>query len=241
MKAWGITDKGRLRQLNEDFIYVGDKIFIVADGMGGHQAGEIASKMAVEQIKEYLYQQLNHTEDEEQIIDLIKEAIKHSNDSIRRYSLEHEQCEGMGTTVVICMMHLNKAFIANIGDSRAYLIRNKEMVQITRDHSLINEMIERGQLSKEQAKNHPQKNYITRALGTDDTVEIDFYKVDIQGEDMLLLCTDGLSGVLEDEAILDLIIHTNDREKMAEALVNKANELGGPDNISIIIIYESNK
>lgn len=241
MKAWGITDKGIKRANNQDFIYVGHNIFIVADGMGGHSAGEVASQLAVKKITENLEKKLKNVQEDEQVMTLIREAIFYGNRKLREYAKIHTACADMGTTIVACVILLSKAFIANIGDSRAYLIRGGSIYQVTKDHSLVSEMLDRGQISSEEARVHPQKNIITRALGTDETVEIDFYMIDLIPDDILLLCSDGLTTVLEDAEILEIITSSTHYEEALNQLVNKVNELGGPDNISIIIIQDNSK
>lgn len=241
MKAWGITDKGIKRANNQDFIYVGHNVFIVADGMGGHSAGEVASRLAVKKITENLEKKLKNVHEDDQVLQLIKEAIIYGNRKLREYAKIHTACADMGTTIAACVILLSKAFIANIGDSRTYLIRGGNIHQVTKDHSLVSEMLDRGQISAEEARFHPQKNVITRALGTDETVEIDFYMIDLMQDDILLLCSDGLTSVLEDQEILRILTFSTHYEEALSQLVNKVNELGGPDNISIIIIQDNSK
>jgi len=175
------------------------------------------------------------------VVQLITDAIFYGNRKLREHAKTHSHCADMGTTIVACIVMYSKAIIANIGDSRAYLVRNDNISQITKDHSLVSEMIEKGEISLEEAKIHPNKNIITRALGTDETVEIDFFTVELENDDMILLCSDGLTTVLDDQEILDVLSTSTHFQEALDHLILKANEKGGPDNISIILIQHNSK
>lgn len=237
LNAFAITDIGRKRKLNQDFVFASEQpvgklknLFIVADGMGGHNAGDYASKYTVETIVE----EIGRSE-EELSVKNIRQAIETANDRIRQKAKEDIALSGMGTTVVVasCMDHVLE--VANVGDSRLYII-GEEIRQVTRDHSLVEEMVRMGGLGKEEARNHPDKNIITRAVGAGRTVEPDFFTVELEEGDMVLMCSDGLTNMLEDEEIRMILCGARDIVEKATMLVNAANANGGKDNISVILI-----
>ena len=237
LKTFSLTDIGKKRQLNQDIVFTSEKaighlpnVFIVADGMGGHKAGDYASRYAVETIvKEIAYAE------EKDKVRVIRHAIEVANDKIREAAKSDERLEGMGTTVVVATCEDNLLFVANVGDSRLYIV-NREIKQITRDHSLVEEMIRMGGLDRASARNHPDKNIITRAIGAQDTVEVDFFQVPLMPGDEILMCSDGLTNMLEDEEIRMIMNAQRDIVEKAEKLVEAANENGGRDNIAVIII-----
>lgn len=238
MKFFAITDIGKKRELNEDYIYTSGQpvgllpnLFIVADGMGGHNAGDYASMHTVDKVVEVLQDSTLEQEQEQ----LIQNAIEKANEYIYRRSMEDSSLSGMGTTLVVVTCNKDMALIANIGDSRAYLI-NHDMTQITRDHSLVEEMIHLGGIDREAARNHPDKNIITRAVGVKESVCADFYTVRLQSSDKLLLCTDGLTNMLKDEEIHRIIQENEDVEQAARKLIATANENGGRDNIAVVLV-----
>ena len=211
LKTFSITDIGRKRKVNQDYIYTSEKpvgnlpnVFIVADGMGGHNAGDYASKVT-------------------------------ANDVIRKRASEDEKLEGMGTTVVVASCMGRFLQVANVGDSRLYVVGSK-IRQITRDHSYVEEMVRIGELDRADARNHPDKNIITRAVGAEDKVEPDFFTVELQEGEIVLMCSDGLTNMLEDEEIRMIISGARDLVEKAESLVEAANANGGRDNISVILI-----
>ena len=205
-------------------------MFIVADGMGGHNAGDYASKVTVETM---LAEMQSSFEKNPTLI--FRRAIEEANEVIRRRADEDKKLEGMGTTVVVASCMGRFLQVANVGDSRLYVV-NREIRQITRDHSLVEEMIRMGGLDRADARNHPDKNIITRAVGAEDHVEPDFFTVELREGDTVLMCSDGLTNMLEDEEIRMIISGARDLVEKAERLVEAANANGGRDNISVILI-----
>ncbi len=237
LRTISLTDIGKKRQLNQDIVFTSEKalgnlpnIFIVADGMGGHKAGDYASRYTVETI----VKEVKNSE-EENPIDIIKNAIEKANENIRNAASADERLEGMGTTVVVATCEGNLLRVANVGDSRLYIVNHK-IVQITRDHSLVEEMVRMGGLDKASARNHPDKNIITRAIGAQETIEADFFDVVLEPNDIVLMCSDGLSNMLEDEEIRLIVSAQGDIVLKAEELIKAANNNGGKDNIAVIII-----
>lgn len=237
IKSFSVTDIGKKRKLNQDFVYASQEpvgnlpnVFIVADGMGGHNAGDYASKCTVETMVREIRGCF-----EKNPVRILGKAIRVANDQIRRRAREDEALYGMGTTVVAatCLGHYLQ--VANVGDSRLYII-NDEIRQITRDHSLVEEMVRMGGIDRETARNHPDKNIITRAIGALDTVEIDFFHEELKPGDLVLMCSDGLTNMLEDEEIEKILKERISIEKRAEKLVEAANNNGGKDNIAVILI-----
>ncbi len=238
LKTFSITNIGRKRKVNQDFVYTSEQpvgklpnVFIVADGMGGHKAGDYASKVTVETIVAEI---LKSEEAEAAVV--LEQAIKTANTLIRKCAEEYPEMEGMGTTVVAATCDGDVLRVANVGDSRLYIANNKEIRQITRDHSLVEEMVRMGGIAREEARNHPDKNIITRAVGADDAVKPDFFTVRLNRGDIVLMCTDGLTNMLEDEEIRMILEESRDMVEKAEELVKAANEKGGKDNISVILI-----
>jgi len=242
------TDLGRKRNLNEDnySILANQNLFVVADGMGGHAAGEVASKIAVETMKEFI---TVANQDEEITwpfdinLDLPEEAnqletaIKLANNRIYQTALEQQKLEGMGTTIVSLFYNNGIAYIGHVGDSRAYLIREHKIKPLTFDHSWVNVQVMLGEISKDEARNHPMKNIITRALGTKENVEVDLQTETIRHGDIIILCSDGLSGLMDDEMMKEVILENeNNLDQASERLVQLANENGGDDNITLILV-----
>ncbi len=237
LKTFSITDVGKERKLNQDYVFTSeipvgklDNLFIVADGMGGHNAGDYASKYTVGTIVEEIEKSKDASP-----VKVLEKAIKRANSHIREKSMESEGFFGMGTTVVAATIHGNEMCVANVGDSRLYVI-NREIRQITEDHSLVEEMVRMGGIRREQARSHPKKNIITRAIGAEDELEIDFFQVKLEKGDFVLLCSDGLTNMIEDEEIRMILQGQRDIVEKAEALVTTANNNGGKDNIAVILI-----
>ena len=237
MKAYAKTDIGAMRKTNQDYIFCSMKpvgslpnLFIVADGMGGHKAGDLASRYTVEEF-------LNVVEasESENPISIIEEAVRKSNIALINKSKESIDYEGMGTTLVVATFIRNSLYIANVGDSRLYCINN-DIQQITRDHSLVEEMINLGELDRKNARTHENKNIITRAVGVDSEVVADFFEVDYSKDDIILMCSDGLSNMIDDEDIKRIINESTDLEAACNMLIETANANGGRDNISVILI-----
>lgn len=239
LKTFSITDIGRKRKVNQDYVYTSEEpvgnlpnLFIVADGMGGHNAGEYASKLTVETMVREIAES-----EETDTVKLLGGAIDSANALIRRKAAEAPGMEGMGTTVVAAVCTDDRLQIANVGDSRLYIV-NKEIRQITRDHSLVEEMVRAGTISKAEARVHPDKNIITRAVGAIDEVEPDYFTVELKEGDLVLMCTDGLTNMLEDEEIRMIVDGARDIVEKTQALVEAANANGGRDNISVVLIEQ---
>ena len=236
MKISSATSVGKVRPVNEDAFFVsppdesGSLLAIVADGMGGHNAGEVASSEAINVIKDVV---LDH---EHNAKEMLIEAINSANSTVYNMSLDKQSLFGMGTTITACVIDKDKVTAAQVGDSRLYLIRDGMIIQITKDHSLVEMLIENGSITKEDAKHHPQKNVITRAIGTDKEVAADIYEFSICEGDILLLCSDGLVNMVEDEKILSVITRCKKFEETADKLIDAAENAGGNDNITVILI-----
>ncbi|HEY5585869.1 MAG TPA: Stp1/IreP family PP2C-type Ser/Thr phosphatase [Ruminiclostridium sp.] len=232
------TDVGLKRQLNEDNCNVlagypnVPTCFVIADGMGGHKCGEVASKQAVDSVCNHLLKASWETED---ILGLLKDIISSVNDEVYQFSLHDESTQGMGTTLIIAVLKNRKLFIGHVGDSRVYLVRENSIQKVTSDHSFIEELVKNGTITKDEAVNHPKKNMITRAVGYELDLEVDTYELDILENDVILLCTDGLTNMLTEEEILDIITNTQDLQVACDTLIQNANNKGGEDNITVII------
>lgn len=238
LKTFSVTNIGRKRKMNQDYVYSSEQpighlpnLFLVADGMGGHNAGEYASKVTVETIVEYIAD--SPDTDAARIFDA---AIDSANKRIRKLAAASSLLAGMGTTVVAATCEGNRLSVANVGDSRLYIVGRRGIRQITRDHSWVEEMVLRGGIGREEARNHPDKNIITRAVGAEDAVKADFFSVRLEEGDTVLMCTDGLTNMLEDEEIRMIMDGARDIVERAQELVDAANDNGGRDNISVILI-----
>lgn len=236
MKSAMKTDIGNHREINEDYgisTAIEDSyIYIVADGMGGHLAGEVASKMAIETIISFIENNKNMLD---QPVKLINAAVEYANKEIYNKSKDPD-FKNMGTTCELLIAKANKAYIGHVGDSRVYLIRDNNIFQITRDHSLINDLVASGSISEDEALKIPQKNIITRALGSEEAISADIHEVDIEKGDFILLCTDGVTGELEDETIRDIIVSAEDLETKVETIIKLSNDAGGYDNSTAILV-----
>lgn len=243
-----LTDRGVIRETNEDNLFIDEGIglFIVADGMGGHQAGEVASEMAVKVISSSIKETLQrhskitapsaHNNRNGGLNMIIKKSVSKANKEISGKSREDSLLSGMGTTVVLAMFNDNKLYIANVGDSRAYLARNNKIKQLTEDHSKVAKLVKWGIITKEEAKVHPERNILTRALGVSQ-VDADIKTINMKDDDYILLCSDGLTDMLTDEEIRDVITSPNSSvDNKCSELINRANEKGGEDNITVLII-----
>ena len=237
MKSYSLTDTGRVRSMNEDYVFVSERpigrlsnLFVVADGMGGHNAGERASSYAVE----VLLQSIRKNK-EKNPVKVMRRAIESANDMVYQESISSDRSRGMGTTMVAAVNCKDRLYVANVGDSRLYII-NSQIRQITKDHSLVEEMVRLGKLTKEEGRNHPDKNIITRAVGAEETVQIDCFEERIGIRDVVLLCSDGLTNMVSDEQIQQIINTEKNLQKAAELLVETANRNGGRDNITVLLI-----
>lgn len=236
MKTFSKTDIGMVREVNQDYVYVSDSpigklpnLFIVADGMGGHKAGEYASRFTVEVVKNEL---VKSTEDEPEA--MIRQAITSANQKLLEAARQDARLEGMGTTLIVATVIERTLYFANVGDSRLYLL-NDDIKQVSKDHSLVQEMVRLGGIRQEEAKHHPDKNIITRAIGAKDKVEIDFYEYRLKKGDIILMCTDGLSNMVEDEEMLRIVKSSRDVVEAVERLIERANQNGGSDNIGVVL------
>jgi len=242
------SDIGKIRDLDEDSILViridsvyssirqERALFILADGMGGHNAGEVASSLAVRKIAEYLFPTLISLADVDWSLAL-RSGIKEVNKSVIDYGIKNPEFQGMGTTLVVAILIDRKLYVGNIGDSRLYLINGnrKEIRQVTKDHSLVQKLVDNGKITKEEARDHPQKNIITRAIGCFPEVEADTFELDLERDDIILLCCDGLTDVVDDDEIKEIVLRNKDIQKVCDELIKAANDRGGPDNISVIL------
>jgi len=240
MVSGAISDVGKTRENNQDAFYVSKDsnlpLYMVADGMGGHNAGEVASAMAMKLIATNFADHKENLTSREKIFNLIKKSIEEANTKIYLKSLESEECKGMGTTITLAYIHEGEVFIGHVGDSRAYLIRRGNIEQLTEDHSFVNELIKIGSITKEQAVNHPKKNMITRAVGSSSIIESDLIARNYEKEDILFLCSDGLFNMLKDFEIVEVFSQESDIQKACERLANLANNRGGLDNITVVAI-----
>jgi serine/threonine protein phosphatase PrpC len=228
------TDVGRMRKNNEDSYLSSKPVAAVADGMGGHSAGEVASAIAIEELA--ALRDRGPWENETAATDDLKQAILRANRRIRETAASDRKLNGMGTTLVALLEDGDMVHVANVGDSRGYLLRQGELSQVTVDHSLVQELVDDGRLSPEDAERHPQRSVITRALGIDPEVEFDLFTYKLQVGDRLLLCSDGLSDVVEPAQIRKVLLRLRSAQKAARQLVTVANEQGGPDNITVIVV-----
>ena len=238
MKAVAMTDVGKKRSMNQDFVYaskdpVGNlpNLFLVADGMGGHRAGDFASRYTVNFVVENIREN-----DETNPVKLLRGAIEKANAGILEKAAERPEYEGMGTTLVAATIIHGYTYIANVGDSRLYVVNDREIRQVTRDHSLVEEMVRMGEIKREEARFHPDKNIITRAIGGGYDLKIDFFGHKLRYNDKLLLCSDGLSNMLQDEEIMEIVNREDEPARKAGELINRANTYGGRDNISAVLV-----
>ena len=243
LKICSRSDKGPVRKNNQDSVYTSDapigdllNVFIVADGMGGHTAGELASSIAINTMLD----SLRVSNDKNPAVSL-KKAVRSANTAVFEKSLSIDCADGMGTTIVACTFIENVVQAVNVGDSRMYVINAGSIKQVTVDHSLVEEMIRRGGLTRDKARSHPEKNVITRAVGIKPEVEPDVFTSILESGDTVLLCTDGLTNMVTDSRIKQIILGSKDVVDAADKLVSEANENGGLDNVSVVLIkYEEN-
>ena len=237
MISTGRTDKGRKRSNNQDSIFISDthvgplpNLYIVADGMGGHAAGDFASRYAISVVIDFIRKSTVINP-----ISLLRRALVYASNELFKESEKDKDKMGMGTTMVVAVVIDQKLYVANIGDSRLYLI-NDDIRQITMDHSLVEELIRSGQLERNKGRNHPEKNIITKAMGSRDEAMPDFFEISVAQGDKILLCSDGLSNMVEDDEIKDIIQDNSDLDDAVASLISRANYYGGNDNISVIIV-----
>lgn len=238
MRAYALTNVGVRRNTNQDYVYFSEEnvgnlpnLLVVADGMGGHKAGEVASELAVNAVLQSLKENKNTDK-----ITLIEEAIAAANGRVLDMAVSDEKYKGMGTTIVVATLDENMLYVANVGDSRLYLIDDEGIRQITRDHSLVQEMVSIGELDKESARTHSRKNVITRAVGVEKNLMADFFEVEVKEGTKVLLCSDGLTNMVEDKDINSIVSEAEESlEDVVHKLIDSANENGGLDNIAVVL------
>ncbi len=240
MNVYGKTDTGRVRESNQDAFICGslsdNALFcVVCDGMGGAKGGNVASGMAVKVISDRIIDIYREGMEGSSIKNMLESAIAAANVGIYDASLADVELRGMGTTVVAAIVVDRKLYIAHVGDSRAYLVGSEDIKQITRDHSIVQVMVEKGQLTQNEARNHPRKHLITRALGVDDSVDCDYDEIIVNENHNLLICTDGLTNLLEIDDI-KRIVNDEDAQDIPQRLIHAANMAGGSDNITAVIV-----
>jgi len=239
VNVYGITNKGIVRTQNQDYIYVSEnekyKLYIIADGMGGANAGDIASSKATEIAKEYIIN--NYTEEDSlDIKEMLRNALGFANKEIYELSIKNPEYEGMGTTIIILLIIGNKIYIGHIGDSSLYRIRKNVIRKITKDHTYVQKLLDNKEITKQEAQNHPKRHMLTKVLGCESFVEPDIIVKKIEDEDYILMCTDGLTNMIKDREIYNIIKEKQDCKLAVETLVDLANDRGGFDNISVILI-----
>ena len=241
MRILAKSDIGKARDMNQDCFYVSDlnkdeiKLYIVADGMGGYKGGEIASSLAVKSVKNFVFNNFKKSrKDRESILQLLKAAIEYANMIVYEKSKEDPELQDMGTTLDACLIYNNKVFIGHVGDSRVYRIRKNFMRKLTSDHSYVEKLVKEGTITKEEAYNHPKKNMLMKALGCNSLVQPDLICKGFLKDDILLMCSDGLTNMLRDNEIYDILLKNPVNPELV--LVNEANKKGGLDNITVIII-----
>lgn len=233
-----LTDIGRARSQNQDAVFATDEavgslpnLFVVADGMGGHKAGEYASNQAIALVKREVA-----SDTESEPVQIINQGITTANNSIYEEAAQDATKSGMGTTMVVATIFDHHMCVCNVGDSRLYVYREGQLQQITQDHSVVGEIVRKGEMPKEQARNHPKRNLITRAVGAEKEIRVDFFDETLADGDLVLMCTDGLTSMVEEKQIEEVLASAVPLQEKADCLVELANDNGGRDNITIIII-----
>ena len=242
MLVFASTDIGMSRNMNQDYYYISNQdddlsIFILADGMGGYNGGEIASKIAVESARKYIEEKADDLQNnEKKIIDVLKSATAYANNTVYEISKENKNLEEMGTTLEICLIYNKKVYISHIGDSRVYSIIGEKIERLTTDHSYVEKLVKDGTITREEAENHPKKHVLIKALGCVPEIEPDIIERKFEKNEILVICSDGLTNMLKDDKIRDVVI--NNIEDPEKELIKEANLAGGYDNITAIIIRQ---
>lgn len=241
MKTVFLSDRGKVRPHNEDCAGVfqnldGDILAIVADGMGGHRAGDVASSMTIQLFQDY-WKQTYNMDTPKKMESWLRSHVDIINERLYKYAESHEECQGMGTTIVAALCTRQFVTIGHIGDSRCYILSEDEFSLVTEDHSLVNELVRHGEITKEDAESHPKKNVLLRALGTEQTVDLDVKTLVLEQGDQMLLCSDGLSNKVSQEQLKHILHADGEIEKKGELLIQLANDGGGEDNITLVIIH----
>ncbi len=241
MQTWGLTDPGCVRKQNQDTFMIqqldrSSLLCVVCDGMGGAKSGNIASSLAADVFIQEVHRSWNSNLDSDKVDQILRGAVKLANFTVFDQAQQFQEFDGMGTTLVAVLIRGRKATVVNVGDSRAYAIDPDGIHQITRDHSLVQLMVERGEIPPELARNYPGKNLITRAIGTEPTVECDLFHLNVSKGDYLLLCSDGLSNVLDEQEMLFEVVHGVKKEFSCQRLLNIAKNRGAPDNVTSVLV-----
>lgn len=240
IKAYAKSDKGKIREINQDYFYISNsldevQLYILADGMGGYNGGEIASSLAVQTAKNYIENNFKEIEkDKDSIIQLLGSSMEYANMVVYEKAKENPELQGMGTTLEICLIYNNKVYIGHVGDSRIYRIRKQFIRKLTQDHSYVQKLVKEGTITNEQAAHHPQKNMLMKALGCNVFVEPDVMVKGFLKDDILIICSDGLTNLVDQETIYEMA--SKNIEQATKDLVNLANDRGGYDNITVIVI-----
>ena len=240
MRAFAKTDVGKAREINEDYYYISKpedniQVYILADGMGGYNGGEVASKLATTTALSYIQSNFDSIpKEKEDILNLVKSAMEYANMVVYEKSNTEKELEGMGTTLEVCLIYNNKAYIGHVGDSRVYRIRKEFIRKLTHDHSYVQKLVKDGTITEEEASHHPKRNMLMKALGCTAFVEPDVTVKGFIKDDIILMCSDGLTNMIEDKEIYEII--KKEGTLAAEKLVEKANENGGYDNITAVVI-----
>ena len=242
MRYWGLTDRGKVRSQNQDSFFAGvitnpkgeeALLCLICDGMGGAKAGDLASRLARDSFIAYVTEHFRLRKSAEPVL---RAGTEEANRVVMEQAAEGPDYQGMGTTLVAMLVMGDKVLVANVGDSRCYLIREEEIRQVTKDHSLVEDMIDKGELSREQARRHPRKNLITRAIGTEDRAECDLFPLTLAEGDRLLLCSDGLSNMLDPREMLFEVLYGEDEDTAAQRMIDIALERNAPDNVTVVLL-----
>ena len=241
MQSWGLTDKGCIRKMNQDAYDIqqldrNTLLCVVCDGMGGAKSGNIASSLAVDVFSQEIQRCWTPNMEWDKADQLIKSAVKLANFTVYDQAMQFEEFDGMGTTLVAALIRGRKVSVVNVGDSRAYRISQSGIRQITKDHSVVQMMVDRGELTAEMAKRYPGKNLITRAVGTESTVSCDVFRQELSKGEYLLLCSDGLSNLLDDQEILFEVVHGVNKGRCCKRLLDIAVSRGAPDNVTCVLV-----
>ena len=240
IKAYAKSDKGNVRETNEDYFYISNsldqiQLFLLADGMGGYNGGEIASQLAIQTAKNYIENNFKDIEkDRDSIIQLLGSSMEYANMVVYEKAKENPELQGMGTTLEICLIYNNKAYIGHVGDSRIYRVRKQFIRKLTQDHSYVQKLVKEGTITKEQAEHHPQKNMLMKALGCNAFVEPDVMVKGFLKDDILIMCSDGLSNMVDQQTIYEMA--SKNIDQATKDLVQLAKDRGGYDNITVVII-----
>ena len=241
MQSWGLTDKGCVRKMNQDAYEIrqldrNTLLCVGCDGMGGAKSGNIASSLAVDVFSQEIQRTWTPNMEWDKADQIMKSAVKLANFTVYDQARQFEEFDGMGTTLVAAFIRGRQVSFVNVGDSRAYIINQKGIIQVTRDHSVVQLMVDRGELTSEMAKNYPGKNLITRAVGTESMVSCDVFRRELSKGDYLLLCSDGLSNMMDDQEILFEVVHGVNKERCCKRLLDIAMSRGCPDNVTCVLV-----